>query len=223
MNKLKLNILALMAILGFTFQSCNDDEGYSLGDIGFDWATVVSDNPSAYYLIADSWGTMWPAATSIPLYRPMDGQRVIVAFNPLYDNFQGYDIGVKVEGIEEVLTKEVEMLTADNDAEYGNDPIYIPEDNLWISGDHLNIVFLQKLPREQKHRISLVAPSTTVDAGGYIALELRYNTFQDETEIMKEGKVSFNLKPYADDPSVKGIRLTIHSPENGLREIILDF
>ena len=223
MSKLRLNLLALIAVLGFSFQSCNDDEGYSLGDIAFDWATVVSDNPSAYYLIGDTWGTMWPAATSIPLYKPTNGQRVMVLFNPLYDNFQGFDVGIKVEDVEEILTKKVEMLTESNDKEFGNDPIYILEGNMGVSGKHLNIIFSHKIPLKEKHRISLVTSATEAEADGYMPLELRFNTYQDESDIWVDGKVSFNLEEYVDNPAIKGIRLTMHSPENGMRKITFDF
>lgn len=223
MNRIRLKLLTLIAVLGFVFQSCDDEDGYSLGDMAIDWATVVSDNPSAYYLESDTWGSLWPAATSIPLYRPMDGQRVIVMFNPLYDDFQGFDVGVKVEGVEEILTKKVEKLTESNDGEFGNDPIYIIEENMWISGEHLNVVFRHKVPRQQKHRISLVTAATETDAGGYMPLELRFNTFQDESEVWMDGKVSFSLEEYVANPAVKGIRLTLNSLESGLKEIVLDF
>ncbi len=45
MKKLNLLLLAFLAVMGVTFQSCDDDDGYSLGDVAVDWATVnVMDN-----------------------------------------------------------------------------------------------------------------------------------------------------------------------------------
>ena len=79
-------------------QSCDDNDGYSLGDIAVDWATVRVVGGDTYSLNADRWGTLWPAATAIPFYKPIDGQRVITYFNPLYDNYEGYDHAVKVRG-----------------------------------------------------------------------------------------------------------------------------
>ena len=40
MKKLNLLLLAFLAVMGVTFQSCDDDDGYSLGDVAVDWATV---------------------------------------------------------------------------------------------------------------------------------------------------------------------------------------
>lgn len=223
MNKLKFTLSMLCMTLGLTFQSCNDDDHYSLGDMAIDWATVVSYESGTYYLVSDTWGTLWPAATSLPHYNPKDGQRVIAVFNPLDDDFQGFDHAIKVEGIDEVLTKDVEILTESNDAEYGNDPIYIKGDGLWISGGHLNVAFVQNLPAEQKHRISLVTPATEADADGYLPVELRYNTYGDVTGYAANGYASFNLLPYQETEGVKGIRVKLNLEEKGELTSTIDF
>ena len=40
MKKLTFLLLAFLAVMGVTFQSCDDGDGYSLGDVAVDWATV---------------------------------------------------------------------------------------------------------------------------------------------------------------------------------------
>ena len=92
MKKLGFLLLAwLLAMIPF-LQSCDDNDGYSLGDFAVDWATVRVTEGDTYSLKADNWGSLWPAATSIPGYRPIDGQRVLAYFNPLWDTTeQGYD------------------------------------------------------------------------------------------------------------------------------------
>lgn len=223
MNKIKLTLVALLATLGLTFQSCNDDDHYSLGDFSIDWATVVSTNPGTYYLKSDTWGTLWPAATSLPGYSPRDGQRVIALFNPLADDFQGFDHAIKVEGIDEILTKDIEKLTTENDKEFGNDPIYIEKDGLWVSGGHLNVAFVQNMPAYQKHRISLVAPALLADENGYIALELRYNNYEDVTGVGKNGYVSFDLTQLYEMEGVKGFILKCNLEETGEYISTFDF
>lgn len=223
MNKIKLTFVAMLATLGMTFQSCNDDDHYSIGEISIDWATVVSTNPGTYYLQSDTWGSLWPAATSLPGYRPIDGQRVIAVFNPLSDDFQGFDHAIKVEAIDEVLTKDVEILTAENDEAFGNDPIYIREGGLWVSGGHLNVAFVQNLPTKEKHRISLVTPAIMPDAQGYIALELRYNNYDDVTGVGMNGYVSYDLHPLMEMEGVKGITLKCNLEETGEHLSTFDF
>ena len=71
-------VLALMPML----QSC-DDDGYSIGDFSWDWATVRTTGGGGYYLVGDRWGIIDPVATSIPWFKPVDGERVVSFFNPL--------------------------------------------------------------------------------------------------------------------------------------------
>ena len=80
-----------------------------------DWATVNVKGAHVYDFTGDRWGQIWPATTDYFWYSPIDGQRVILYFNPLYDNYpEGYDCSVKVLNIKEILTKPIEELTAEN-------------------------------------------------------------------------------------------------------------
>lgn len=225
----KMNWLLLAMLLGIlpALQSCDDNDGYSIGDIGRDWATVRVPSGNTYTLDGDTWGTIFPAATQIPWYKPTEGQRVVAYFNPLYDNYQGFDIGVKMNYIHNILTKSVEQLTADNAAEYGNDPVYIYKDGgLWISGGYLNVVFRYEIPTNGvKHRVSLVENTTATPANdGYIHLEYRYNTYRTDQAAYifnAESAVSFNLNTLNITSATKGIKLKIHSSANGETEIVL--
>ena len=87
MKKLNLLLLAFLAVMGVTFQSCDDDDGYSLGDVAVDWATVNVKGAHVYDFTGDRWGQIWPATTDYFWYSPIDGQRVILYFNPLKRSF----------------------------------------------------------------------------------------------------------------------------------------
>lgn len=228
-------LLALVPVL----QSCDDEDGYSIGDFAWDWATVHTTGGGGYYLEGDRWGSIDPVTTSIPWFRPVDGERVVAFFNPLADTSEG--VQVKMEGIQEVLTKEVEDMTAENEEEFGNDPIVIYEGDMWLGGRYLNLIFEQKLPRVEKHRISLVQnkieeitpliaeDAPELDEDGYIHLELRYNTYGDVTRYEGWGRVSYSLEKFYPtekdaEPEMKGFKVTINSKENGPgRVIVLDF
>ena len=79
-------------------------------------------------------GTLWPVNTDLWWYEPVDGKRVITMFNPLSDEFDGYDHAVKILSLQDVLTKEVETLTPETEEEFGNDPVLIFEGDISISG-----------------------------------------------------------------------------------------
>lgn len=222
-------LLALVPML----QSCDDDDGYSIGDLGWDWATVRTTGGGGYYLEGDRWGIIDPVTTSIPWYRPVDGERVVAFFNPLDDMDEKKGIMVKMEGIQDVLTKTVEDMTAENEEEFGNDPIVIYEGDMWLGGEFLNIIFHQNIPRSEKHRISLVenkieTPQPLAD-DGYVHLELRYNTYDDVTKYWGWGRVSYNLEKFYPsatpirESAFKGFKITINSKENGKdRVVVLD-
>lgn len=224
MKKLNFLLLALLLTVVPALQSCDDSDGYSLGDFAIDWATVRVAGGDTYSLTGDAWGTLWPGATAIPGYKPIDGQRVVAYFNPLGDNWEGYDHVVKVEYLRNVLTKQVEELTPENEAEFGNDPVLIYKGNMWISGGYLNVIFCQDLPAKEKHRVSLVRDTRSIANGddGYIHLEYRYNTYGDTTGRWINGVVSFNLNSL-DMEGKKGIKVKLNSLENGENvEVIFD-
>lgn len=215
MKRLPYFLLAALLTVIPALQSCDDKDGFSIGDTGRDWATVRVLSGNTYYLEGDSWGTMWLAGSDVWGYPPVDGQRAIVYFNPLYDGFQGYDYAVKLTDIFNIRTKEVEELTAENEAELGNDPIAIWKDDMWIGGNYLNVVFQQNTPSKKSHRISLVRNTTIEDPNdGYIHLELRYNDYDDLSGRRAIGRVSFNLSSLDINENTKGIKVKRNSSEN---------
>lgn len=216
--------LAILPIL----QSCDDSDGYSysVGDIVYpNWATARVTG-SAFYLDSDTWGTLLPMNTNMSWYQLVDGQRMLTTFNPLYDDYEGYDHAVMIEQIWPALTKGVETLTSENEEEYGNDPVWIEQGDLTISSGYMNIIFLQNLPKnpDTKHRISLVQRETIeddADSDGYIHLELRYNNYDDVSGVGAYGLVSYNLSELG-IMETKGIKLKLNSEKNGEVELTFD-
>ena len=223
MKKLHGLFMAICLAVIPALQSCDDVEGYSLGDMTPPlWATVRVTG-SAFYLDCDVWGTLWPVNTNMGWYNPADGQRVITTFNPLWDNYEGFDHAVKILTLEQVLTKEVETLTPENDGDFGNDPVYGA--SMGISGGYMNLYFTQNLPAKTRHRISLVRPADDKELygeDGYIHLELRYNTYDDVTGIPQPAVVSYNLNSLDITSETKGIKLKLNSGEDGETEVVFE-
>lgn len=218
--------LAMLAMVSLT--ACDDSDGYSVGDMAVDWVTVRQKGLDVCEFQADRWGKLWTAVPDGRLQHLVNGQRLILTFNPLYDNYpEGYDCSIKVLDFRKILTKRIEELTAENEEEFGNDPLIIPKDGMWIGGNCLNVVFAQPLPVEKKHRISLVRRAgSVVDAQGYLTLELRYNTFDDTTDRWMEAMVSYHLGSLltvGEGPALKGIRVKVNAPEEGQKEWVFDF
>ena len=93
MKKLKKYWIAAFFVFAGLLQSCDDDEGYSIGDIANDWVTIRVEGEGVYSFTGDTWGTMYPAANAVWNYSLVEGQRAFLVFNPLFDNYYGYDVG----------------------------------------------------------------------------------------------------------------------------------
>ena len=219
----KFNLFGVAFLLGMValFQSCDDNDGYSIGDIGVDYVTMHVNGNKELTFTGDEWGTMWPGAPAVIGVAPVDGQRALLFFNPLYDDFQGYDVAIKVENLYPILTKKVEELTAENNVEYGDDPVRITD--AWVAGGYMNLIFHQRVPSKGPHRVSLVENTMKdYEDDGYIHLEYRYNTYGDtlRNEIIRS-TVSYNLNSL-DMKNKKGIKMRIRSAVNGERELKFD-
>ncbi|NDV65549.1 NigD-like protein [Bacteroides sp. 224] len=207
MKKLNLYLLGLLLMLIPAIQSCGDD-GYSLGEFEIRMATVRVVGGSTYYLETDNEKTLWPVATEIGWYKPVDGQRVIANVTVLSDQYDKYDHAIRVNFLTNILTKNVEELTEENQEGFGNDPADIRD--IWIGGHYLNVEFVFNLPKYQKHRVSLVKNTLAEDPeDGYIHLEYRYNDQDDVSGVFRYSMVSFNLSEYINDEatSYKGIKI----------------
>ena len=226
MKKTKmLLMLCLCALLPTLLCSCDDDDSYSLGDFTPPlWATVRTQGGTSFYLDCDVWGTLCPVNTDLQGYKPVDGQRVITSFNPLYDNYEGFDHAVKILTLQNVLTKQLETITPDTEEEYGNDPLLIYQGDMCVSGGYLNLLFLQNLPATEKHRISLVQSAEDLEDGvedGYLHCQLRYNNYNDLTGYRAYGAVSFHLGELTE--SCQGVKVQLQSEKNGEVEVTFDF
>lgn len=225
MKKLSLYLLTMLFVATMaTLQSC-DDDGYSLNDAMQRMATVRVISGTSYYLETDSNEKLGVAASEVMWYKPVDGQRVLANITLLSDEQNGYDHLIKVNFLSNVLTKQVEELTAENEETYGNDKVQIEE--IWVSGNYLNVQFRYYIPVHHAHRVSLVENTTAENPDdGYIHLEYRYNNQDDESDYLRRSLVSFNLGDYA--PSVaadeyKGIKIKINSIVNGERVLVHEF
>ena len=58
MKRVNWFLWAMLLTILPPLQSCDDNDGYSIGDIGRDWATVRVLSGDTYYLVGDNWGKL---------------------------------------------------------------------------------------------------------------------------------------------------------------------
>lgn len=182
-------------ILLLTLISCNNKDGYSLGDFQVSIATIILEGENSYSILLDNGKKLWPSVSDIR-YKPKENQRAFVNYTLLSDKYDKFDHIVKVNAIWNILTKDIIDLTEENENEIGNDPV--KTNYLWIANDFLNIDFMFNYGAERPHYINLVNNKTTPEEGeddDVIELEFRHNSYDSQNpKLSTEGLVSFNIK-----------------------------
>lgn len=185
----KYTLLMLTAMLSlFGFSACQDDDDYSLDKFAIEIMTVVPDGDT-YYLRRDNGEKLWPFATNCPGYN-FSKTRAQVNYTMLSDSIPGFSHGIKINWIENILTKNISPYRgAENDSIYGTDPVKIIAMN--IGDGYLNIRFAANFGNTGvKHLISLIQDQ---EVNTPYALELRHQAYGDNALYAAEGLVAFDL------------------------------
>lgn len=226
----KLGIYFLLAIVGLTpvFQSCNDDDGYSLGNYLITMATVERDSDDAAYPYFrwDNNEAVWVAASQVPFKQLKSGQRVVANFTLLSDREDKYAHDVRLNDYRTVLTKGIVDLTANIEDSIGNSKATITK--MWMDNDYLNVLFWVVMPSNERHRVNLVRNLVEVpdESDGYLHLEFRYNDMGDTHGKLYSSIVSFKLNAFnsiTEEVKPKGLKVRINSIENGDKVITLNY
>lgn len=212
MKKMLLFLPAAILIAALTV-ACDDDNcsDYPTEAAMITLRTIDASAPekAPYYIQFDNGLKGYPSETYVTGYIPDDGKRAIVSYRPIERKPEGYDLGMRIYNIDEVLTKEAIRLTEENAEEVGDDRIDIL--NAWVSGGYCNILFCFVTNGSQRHLLNLVENTTSAPEApkeGYIDLEFRQNAYGDTSGYGYRGYVSFRLGDY--DPAVtgaKGVRI----------------
>lgn len=197
-------LMLTMTISLFGLSACQDDDDYSLDKFAIEIMTVVPDG-STYYLRRDNGEKLWPFATNCPGYN-FSKTRAQVNYTMLSDSIPGFSHGIKINWIENILTKKISpYLAAENDSVYGTDPVEMLA--MAIGDGYLDVRFAANFGNTGvKHLISLIP--TQADNSDPYTLEFRHQAYGDGALYAAEGLVSFDLSSL---PDTKGetVDLTI--------------
>ena len=230
METKKFLILIVVVVMPLFFTSCNDDDGYSLGDMWVSIGTVDNPENGSYFTFTLDNGTkMWAAASDIPSYRPKSGQRLIAYYTIISDKPEdsSYDHDVVLRDAYNVLTKGIFDVTPETQDSIGYDPVKI--EDIWIGNDYLNIRFGYN-GQNKTHYINLVNDVSKTYDDGKVHLEFRHNANDDAPSRGIRGYVSFDLKSLQNEDSDQ-IELVIHAkefdtpnePKETIHELTYDF
>lgn len=228
MRKVKFITLSFILLLVPFLQSCLDDSE-PVDSFVISTVKVLDETNKDYYFLLDNGKKMFPGITKwVGGYEPKDGQRAFVLFQELEDKAAGYDYNIEVKRIENVLTKDVVDLTAENEKEIGDDAINTTY--MWIAQGYLTIEFqyFGTNSADKKHFLNLVVnkikEKTEKDpSDNYIELEFRHNAKEDTPAQLGEGYVSFKLDKIADQmEGKKGLKIRVKTIYEGVKEYTVD-
>lgn len=224
MKTLKSLFMAIgMLLTALSFNSCLDDDGYSLDNFVLSVASIKAPDGSAPYFRLDNGQTLWPAAGHINTSILRDNQRVLLNYTLLGDSSTGavgFDYYIRINGIDTLLTKPIaENLGAKNDSVYGKDPVNIV--NMWTGNGHLTIDFEANFGNKRPHFLNLVA--TDWEKTPY-TLEFRQNAFDDPQLIRGKGLVCFNLDKLPMPLNTDTLQLTIRvNTFEGVKDYVVKY
>lgn len=235
MKKFTLILLAAIATLPL-LHSCNDSDVEGADSR----ALVTILNPggiaSGFYFKADNGQTFYPSQFAVATggYNPEDGQRAFIYYSLLDEKSPKYDYNIKLYGISEILTKDVDEMDPSNEEEFGEDPVELVALNgdagydCLISAGYFTCSFKILGVGSEKHKISLVRSASADDTEdpGYTLLELRHKAddMGTDTPTPKSSMASFKLGAY--DPAItekKGLKIRYKDLNGNMQEALIDY
>lgn len=191
-SKNTFTLIIFLIITTLAFSSCNDD-GYSLDKFWLEFGTIEKTGDNEYQIVLDKGPVLFPSVSNVPARTLENNTRVFADFTILQDATPGSDVDhyVKVNGLQELLTKPIVPYKESISDSLGMDPIELPE--YWIANDFITFRFFYGGGSTITHMVNLTQHEGET-ADGKVLLEFRHNAYNDPENTSRNGYVSFPLK-----------------------------
>lgn len=176
------------------FQSCLDDDDDNW-DLRYPNAlvTVKPVDGNSFFLQLDEKTTLLPTNMTSSPFGDKE-VRALVNFSEVDKPSEGYDMAVRINWIDSILTKQIapDLGLEENDEVYGTDPVEMINDWVTIAEDgYLTLRFRTIFGDQSKlHFVNLLASS---DPANPYEVEFRHNAYGDVHGREGDGLVAFYL------------------------------
>ena len=205
-----MKIIGLVCICAtlLSVTSCDKEEQSSLDKYWVSLATVYQTNHSGNFGVQFDNGSY--AIANETDFKAENGKRVIINYSILSDSINEQLLRkIRINNINEIEIKKIEVLNASNQDNIGNDPVDI--DEIWVGGNYLNVSF-RYYGDKVNHLFSMVRNSMLPPAtDGKIHLEFRQNAFNERYIIQNKGIISFDLKDFTNTLPSGNIQMVIEA------------
>lgn len=182
MRKFMFCLFALLGVL-LTFNSCDNDDGYSTGTYYLDYATRENSDDNVVFRGDNGDELIIVSTLVLGINTVEEGHRVYMSYTILgaveTETVFGKAYYVRLNDYRKILTKPVILEADATEDEQVNDPIVSVVD-AWFRDDFLNIKFLTPyaVGSTTPHLISLIQGVVAED--GYLDLYLHQNSNGDK-------------------------------------------
>ncbi|MCR9011605.1 NigD1/NigD2 family lipoprotein [Gabonibacter chumensis] len=185
---LRLTVLFIIAVL--VVASC-DDDGYSLSKFWVSYGVIHKSTEDNYTVKLDNGSVIYPSYSDVPTKNLQDSTRLLVDYTILQDATPGskFDYYVRINGIEQILTKNILPYSEEILDSLGNDPVIV--NDYWIAQDFLTIEFFFAGGLVQ-HMINLTRHQGLTE-DGKVLLEFHHNANNDPDRYKLNSAVAFPL------------------------------
>lgn len=173
----------------FVFTSCEKDNSYPLGDFLIELGVVSENNNGAYYFTIDNGNKLWCSTCNVNRLGIKPNQRVLINYTKLSAQSSNYDLIIRLNDIDTILTKAIIPISPAIEDSVGDDPIQIYD--AWASAGFANFYY-SFTGGATRHLINLVVDPTHPQEP--LTLELRHNNKNDSLTYRYSGYISFRLE-----------------------------
>lgn len=187
---MNLKAVFYFVLASILLQACETEEPETFW---YNYGTYINSDLSdqGFILKMDNGDTIIPIDVNYVADGITEQSRIIAVF--AMESLVGQTIYGDIKSLDAILTKDILELSDAISDSIGFDPVYIWEENLWVSENHLNIVF-HYYGGATTHYINLVKPiGEQTDSLGRQIFEFRHNENGDYLNYRYSGIVSFNM------------------------------
>jgi hypothetical protein len=184
-------LVVVVAILLTLLPACNKDDKFAQwSGIGTIEKLIASSDD--FVIVLDGGQRLVP--NKIIVNNDYEnGDRIFVKYS-ITKTVDANNYEVDLYDIDRILTKDIIQLTESINDSIGNDPVYMNEENIWISNNYLNFIF-SYYGAYKIHHVNLVKLyENTHTEDGRLILEFRHNAHNDFSNVLLNGVVSFDLE-----------------------------
>lgn len=184
-------LVVVVVVILTTLLACNKDDKYAQWS-GIGTIEKLIATSDEFVIVLDGGERLVPNKIIVN-NEYENGDRIFVKYS-ITKTVDANNYEVDLYDIDRILTKDIIQLTASINDSIGNDPVYMNEQNIWISNNYINFIF-SYYGAYKIHHVNLVKLyENTHTEDGRLILEFRHNAHNDFSNVLMNGVVSFDLE-----------------------------